>query len=102
MSRERSNLGPDIRRAELIRAGLDLCRLTAYYEVTRDEVAAFAGVGSGSVNSYFGTINNYRQELIKAAIETRHLKILADAITRKESLVQGLDPQLKQEVLSSI
>ena len=48
---------PNMRLENVLNAAIELSRRDGYMRITRDDVAAHAGIGAGSVNRAFGTMN---------------------------------------------
>jgi AcrR family transcriptional regulator len=95
-------LSADQRRDQVLEAAFYRSIQEPYYELTRDEISAFAGVSASLINKCFGTVENLRQEIIKLGIERKQLRIIADAIGRREPLVKNLPKELKQQAIASM
>lgn len=56
------------RRAQILSAAMKLAVKRGYQNVTRDEIAAAAGVSAGLVNKYFSTMPQLRRDVMRAAV----------------------------------
>jgi len=99
---EGSHKNREERREQVLVAAMVAAVLTPYYELRREEIAACAGMAPSNINSYFGTMYNLRQEILKRAIETENVRVLARAIGRNEPLVEKMPKALKQKVVDSL
>lgn len=91
-----------VRREQILGAALELARRDSYSTMTRDEVAASAGVGAGTVNAIFGTMDLLRQEVMKAAISREVIEIIADGLSKRDPLARKAPAGLKQKAAALI
>lgn len=70
--------------------------------ITRDGVAAEAGVAMGTVNTYFGVMDALRDEVVRRAIDDKDLAILAQALMRGNAIAQTAAKKLQLAALTSI
>jgi AcrR family transcriptional regulator len=90
------------RRDKLIAAGLDLAQRDNYQFLKRADVAREARVSVGVLNHEFGTMLDFKRAVIAAAIATRTLRVIGQAIAQGSPSVQDIDPALKSEALASL
>ncbi len=90
---------PDDRKNELLTEAVELSKEIGYSHITRDGVAERAGVSYGLVTRYFQSMDNLRRLVLKEAIRTEVLEIIAQGLVRKDPLTKRLPPQLKEKVL---
>lgn len=64
----------------LLSTAMSLANLHGLSGVTRDMVANVAEVATGSVTYHFGDMKRLRSEMVKRAIETENLNVLAQAL----------------------
>ena len=81
---------------------IDLAEAHGYREVTREMIAAKAGVATGTVNLYFGTMHKLRKEIVRHALRTSNNKIIAQAIMAGDPLVGGMDKVQRVAVLTAV
>lgn len=91
------------RDARILNAAFDLAATDSYQWITRDQVAANAGVSAGTVNTVFGEMRLLKQAVIRLAIERRNLHIIAEAIGAKHPIITAECPEdLRAEALASL
>lgn len=73
-----------------------------YQFITREAVAARAGVSAGGVNNAFGTMLELKRAVLRTAIERRILRIVADGIAMASPVVADLPPELRREALATL
>jgi AcrR family transcriptional regulator len=87
----------DQKRELIMAAAVEISRRDSYAVMTRDQVAAHAGVGAGTVNVIFGTMEGLREAVIKHAIANDITRIVADAVAHRHPAVKGLSPGMRQK-----
>lgn len=68
------------RRRKLFEAAVFEAAETGFVQMTRDGIAARAGMSAGSVNHEFGNMELLRNEVMRAAVAARHIKIIAQGL----------------------
>ena len=71
---------PDDRRASIITAGLSVAVQRGYTNLTRQEVAAKAGVTEALITHYFGTLTQLRRAVMRAAIAQQKLHVILEGL----------------------
>lgn len=71
----------------ILRAAVQLSRHRGYCFISRDDIAAYANVGAGTVNMHFQTMETLRQEVLKQAVSTRILEIVALGLALREPVI---------------
>lgn len=91
-------------RDELIlAAAMELAAEDSYQWITREQVAALAGVASGTINSAFGTMVELKRAVIRRAIQTENLKIVAEALGAAHPIALAeCPPDLRARALAHI
>lgn len=56
------------RRAQILGAAVNLAAKRGYQNITRDEIAAAAGVSAGLVSKYFSTMPQLKRDVIRFAV----------------------------------
>jgi len=95
-------LTPDERRERIIDAAFRLAICSNYLTITRDEVAVAANCAPTLVNHYFGTVADLRQMVLDRALVTENCTILAQAIVQGSPIVQQIDNDLFDRVISGV
>jgi len=88
--------------ARILAAAVDHAAEHGLDAVTRSWVAARAGVGAGTINQRFGTMEGLRDAIIERAIETERLQLIAQGIAAKVPAALNADPSLKARALASL
>jgi AcrR family transcriptional regulator len=86
---------PEIRKAEILTAALDLACLTHYSTVTRDQVATAAGVSPAAVQYHFSTMTKLRGEVMRAAVKREVLLVVAQGLLAKNAHVVAISEELR-------
>lgn len=91
-----------IRRHDLILVAVELAKMYGYSRITRDEIAKKAGVAMGTVTNKLGTMTQVRRAIVRYAIRTEVLSIIAQAVVAADPLVLKIKPGLKKQALASL
>lgn len=101
-SRAEYNSGmKDRTRGEILRAALRIAKKHGISSVKRDAVAAEAQCASGTVNFHFQTVATLHTEVIREAIRTRALTVIAEAIVNGYSAARSVADPLRAEALAA-
>ena len=73
---------------------LKLCAAKGFRNVTRDNIAASAGVATGSVSYHLGDTRKLRAAIVAHAIEQKDLTVIAQAYADQHPLAVKADPDL--------
>lgn len=97
-----ARLKPDLRKEVILTAAVLICTMpgNSYLTITREEVGKAACVAPSLINTYFGTMDELRDEIIKKAITLKRLPILAQAMANQHESVKSMDAHLKHAVLT--
>lgn len=90
------------RKAQILAAAMRLARKKGYRAITRDAVAKEAAAAQGLVNLYFGNMAALREEVIKEAVKTEDLKIIAQAIANADRHALKAPPALRKRALAAL
>ena len=96
MSKKKKRLKPDIRRGLILQAALDLAEKGNYTDITREEIAKQADVSVGLVTRYFGTMPQLKRDVMRAAIRSQLLPIVAHGLAIQDPHALKAPPELKQ------
>ncbi len=91
-----------IKKHDILLVALNLAENIGYTKVTRDSIARAAKVAMGTVTNQLGTMKQIRRSIIRQAIRTQNLTVIAQALVNKDPLVSKLDPELRRNALESI
>lgn len=70
--------------------------------ITRDGVAAEAGVAMGSVNHHYGTMQVLRDAVMQRAVEEEQLELIAQGIAMGDNIAKSAPLELRQRALTTL
>ena len=101
MSKQR--LKPDDRKQQILDAALKVARRPGgWSKLTRDAVAREAGCAEGLPSKYFGTMTAFRRAIMRAAIASSCLPIVAQGLAAGDKCAQKASPTLKAQALATL
>ena len=92
----------EIRREFLLKAGVKAAQEIGFNNLTRKIVAQHASVSPSLFQYYFKTIENFKNSLMRYAVENQILEIIAYGIATGHSEVSTLPKHLKLKAISSL
>lgn len=98
----RKRADADLRKDQILNTAINLAEKSGYNIITRSDVARHAKVSPGLVTHYFGTVEELRYEVIKKAIKSKVLRIIAQALLLKDPLIANISTELKNQAVSII
>lgn len=90
------------RRGEYLEIALQLAQDSNYMQVTPDAIAAFAGVSVGSVYYALGTLTDMRDCIVRKAVETENVTVVAQALGLQHSAALEAPQLLKARAVKLI
>lgn len=90
------------RNRRILDAAVTLAGERGYEKITRDDVAAAAGVATGSVNNAYGTMGELRDAVMAAAVERQLASIVAQGLAARHPAALAAPPALKDSALRSL
>lgn len=85
---------PSLRRDHILGIAMTMASGSHYMRITRDEVARTAGVAAGSVTRYFGDMTTLRAAVLRAAVDTGAVDIVAQGILERDPVALGAPAQV--------
>lgn len=85
------------RDERILDAALKLAEADGYQWITREAVAALAGVSPGTIHNVFGTMPDLKRAVLKAAVERRIIPIVAQGLGDRHAIVQDAPEDLRRE-----
>ena len=80
----RKRMLPEDRKAEILSAAVSLAQVSGYRALTREQVAAAAGVSPGAITFYFYHMDLLRSEVVTEAVRQGLSAIVAEGIVSGE------------------
>jgi AcrR family transcriptional regulator len=97
-----SRQSPADRQASILDASLRMARLHGYQNVTRADIAVAAKCSEALVSSYFGTMVQVRRAVMRAAIKTHDLQILAQGLAARDPHAMRAPEDLRLAAVKSL
>lgn len=94
--------GEDTQRPKILAAALDEATAVGFSHITRDNVAARAGVTSSLIHHYFGGMADFRHEVMLEAARVQRLDVLAQGLTARHPVAMDLPPAVRERVAASL
>lgn len=89
-------------KEDIFAAVFDLVKNKPYHTLQRSEIAARAGIATGSVTKIFGTMVKLQRAIVGEAIKQNNLVVIAQALAIDCPRVRKISPELKQKALDSL
>lgn len=86
----------------ILKAAIRIAREHGFQKITRDLIAKKAGVGAGTVSAAFGTMVQLKRAVMRFAINTEELEIIADGLGIKDKTAMKINGDLKQRALATL
>lgn len=90
------------RNRSVLDAALAMAVRVGYRTMTRQDVAALAGVAVGSVNNAYGTMDGLRDAVMQAAVDHGVASVVAQGLADKHPIACGAPQPLKDAALASL
>lgn len=87
------------RNDAILRAAVHLAKTDGYQWITRERVAALAGVSPASVNNAFGRMVELKRAVMREAVSLAIVEIVAQGLAdNQKDAVEGATPELREKV----
>lgn len=91
------------RDKRMMDAAISLSEEDSYQWITREAVAARAGVSPGTISHHFGSMANLKRAVLREAIKRRALKIIAEGAGCRHAIIMNECPDdLRAEAVASL
>lgn len=81
----------------ILNAAIELAKEDGYQWITRDAVAARAGVSPATINNVFGTMVDLKRAVLRAAVEREIVEIVAQGLADRHQIAQDAPSELKAQ-----
>lgn len=95
-------LPPEARSTQMLEAAIAQATEHGVYRVTREQVAAAAGVAPGLVTLRLGTMPNMRRTVMRNAVARGILSIVADGLAQRDAHALAAPEELRQKAAASL
>lgn len=86
---------PDDRARTLLQVALGLAAIRGWRSITRDDIAAVAGVSPALVSARLGTMDALRRSVMRAAVAQRCVPVVAQGLAVKDRQAMRADETLR-------
>lgn len=93
---------PKARKTQLLEAAVNAADKYGYHNFTRDHIAEFSGASATLITNYFNTVNQLKRAVMRSAIHTERLKIIAEGIVTGDEQAKKANIELKNKAINSI
>ena len=95
-------LKPTERRRQILDAALKLAEQGHYMTVYREAIAAEVGIAGPTIHYHFTTMAKLRRAMMRQAVTTECLPVIAQGITSKDSQALRAPMELRARALASL
>lgn len=99
---DKKRMQADDRRDQLLAAALVIAERTHYAHMTREEIADHAGVTRNLVTHYFGTMTQFRRDIMRAAVRQKNLRVIAQGLMARDPHALKAPEELRKAAAQSI
>lgn len=92
----------DVRREQILTAAVAVAIKNGYVNFKRSDVAAEAGVSTGSINKHYGTMSQLRRAVMRNAVLNECLQIIAEGLVVQDRYASKASDVLKTKALMSL
>jgi AcrR family transcriptional regulator len=93
---------PEARKAQVVATALALAEKSHYLQVTRVQVAEALDITPQSVRHYFSTMPQMRGDMVRTAIKTSNLVVIAQAVTAKDPRALKVSKEVIREAMEAL
>lgn len=95
-------LPPKERTEQLLDAALRVAARHGLAQTTRAQIAEAAGVSPALVSHHLGTMEAMRRSVMRRAIATETLPVIAEGLLARDKFAMKASPELRQRAIASI
>lgn len=97
-----AKLAPTDRRAQILAAALSLAATCGYQRVTREAVGLQAGIAPSLISHLFGTMPDFRRDIMRAAVRGRNLAVVAQGLAAGDAHARKAPQDLIDQALDTL
>lgn len=90
---------PALRKESILKVALELAERDGYQKITRQQIAEAAGVSTGVINQRFGTMDSLRNDIMRRAVKTQCLAVIAQGLVSWNPHAMKAPIELKEKAL---
>lgn len=99
---KRKRLKPDARKDDVLAAALPLAEAHGFANLTREQVGQAAGVTGPVLSYHFGTMPQFRRDLMRYAVKVESLAVIAQGLTAGDPYAKKAPEDLRRRALDSL
>lgn len=93
---------PELRKDHILTVALKLAEATGYTKITAVQIADAAGIAHGTVLKYFGTMAQLKNDVMRKAVKSGNLKIIAQGLSVGDRHAKKVSDELKADALKCL
>ena len=93
---------PDVRKQQIVEAGVALAERDGLSAITRDGVAREVGISGAAVQYHFGTVKQLQRAVKRAAVAAQSMRVIAQLIAAGDPAVEGLDAEVRAAAIEGL
>lgn len=98
-----NRMNPEQRRLAMLAAAMKIAQKPGgFASLERGPVAVAAGCSASLVNHYFANMDGLRTAVIKAAVASKNLHVIGQAIVAGHPAARRVAPALRKDALASL
>ena len=90
------------RIAQILRAALDVAEKVGYNRMTRNEIAALAGIRPTLINYHMGTMPDLRRDVMREAVRVGRLPVIAQGLAHHDRHAMKAPEDLRRRALQTL
>jgi len=90
------------RKAQILRAALELAPKIGYSRITREDIAKRAALPPSLISYHLGTMPDLRRHIMREAIRVECLPVIAQGLAVQDRHALKAPPDLRQRALQSL
>ena len=95
-------LEPKVRKQQIIVAALKLATSNGFQNIRRDAVAVEANVAPGLVSKYWGTMTQLRRAVMREAVKTENLKVIAQGLALGDKVATKASEHIRKKAIQQL
>lgn len=99
---ERKRLKPALRKEAILNAAIELAEADGLQRITRDRVAAAAGVSMGLVSHYYKTVPQLRRDIMRRAISQDCYGVIAQGLILRDKHALKIPKAQQRHILNAV
>jgi len=99
---KRRHVKSEARKEDILAAALPLAERYGYDRISREQITTAAGVTGPVLNYHFGTMLQFRRDLMRYAVKSENLAVVAQGIAAKDPKALKAPKDLRHRAIFSL